>query len=191
MRIPRLFVFVLFLLLGLALSACSHGRAKDIAQALADRLTDAMSIDGATKEEGTAPSPDFTPGRPVISDVQLPETLYADAPLTITLTSTTVESGKIVGVVLLVPNASHYMAASTEVSVEAGQSVIRLKGHMNEADLNGEFSFMFALKGTDGRVGAYTEKRFRIGREAKVCSDEPCCNGGVWQAEGQDRKSVV
>lgn len=182
----RLPTVVLFLLASLVPAACSHGKARDIAGALADRLTDALNVDGAQKKDGTAPPTDSSvPDRPAIAEVQLPEVLHADAPFTILLSSTATDTAGVAGVVLLVPKASHYLSVPATLSLEGERGVIRLTGRLSDTELKGDFSLMFALIGTDGKAGAYVTKPIRLSREAKVCSDEACCNGGAWQAQDE------
>lgn len=143
-------LFVLATLLVLA--GCGSGDSKTIAESLADKLTDALAIDGSNKADGPPPGSSSTPLAPVISATEGTE-LRLGAPFAFTLTSA-YTSEDVDHAIVYVSGANRYF---TVPGLIAGGS-FAIAGTLGTDDLlrGKSFDFQFALVTKAGVIGPYT-----------------------------------
>ena len=154
MKARRLSKITLLLLLTLLLSACSSGKADRIAQALANRLTDALNIAGAGKEEGRAPSSSAAGAQsPKLQEVTLTGAVALGGAFRFDLLSSYQGADPVSRAVLAVQNASKYL--KIEGALRDGHFLIAGTLQADTELLGQTFTLDFALVTQSGVVGEY------------------------------------
>lgn len=147
------------------LAACSHGRAKDIAGRLADALTDALDLDGGTKNNGAPPRAGSDPQAPGIKATEGGE-LRLGAPFVFALYSDYAGSDVDRAIVYVEHATSHFVVLGTLVN---GRFDVAGVLGMDETLRGQDFAFKFALGTSKGVIGPYGSYHRRVfDREAST-----------------------
>ena len=149
----RLLILCLLALFMLVLSSCSkESDAEDIAEALADRLTDALDFEGGKVKEGDPPEGQSGTDAPQIERAA-GDDLRLGAPYAFALESGFTQPENVDKAIVHVKDATKYIVVSGILASDLMELVGRLK---DDAELSGEkFELNFALQTSDGITGQY------------------------------------
>ncbi len=184
------FIVGLLCLLTITTTACSKksSSSEKISQALADRLTGSMSIEGGTLKEGEPPTGNETPEAPQITKIEAPEVLHPGIPFTVRLTTLFSQPEEIDKAIVHVVHSSNYLVVNASPVKTSDGWVVTLNGVLGEEmSLMGKnFELEYALQTKSGMTGTYKRKNLEIPKKETEpdCDSGPCCNGGEWIEEG-------
>lgn len=141
------------------LFGCGGGDAKSIAGALADKLTDALAIDGGSKQDGAPPSSSPLATAPKI-DAATGSELRLGAAFSFSLTSTYAESDPVAGAIVHVIGGKNYISVGGTLS----GGTFLLSGLLGtDEELRGkDFALEFALVTKAGLVGRYSKLQVSV-----------------------------
>ena len=157
-RVRRVSVVIMMVLTALWAMQCSSGdNAGDLAEDLANRLTDALDFENGDTHDGSAPAGSTDSGAPQIVNLIAPVEMRLGEPFALELYTTFATPEDISSAIVAVRNATKYITVSAVTVPVASQQVMYISGVL-AADtelMDRDFEITVALHTTSGATGMY------------------------------------
>ena len=186
----RIFISMMFLVFAQVSFSCSKksSDAEKIANALANRLTEALDFTGGSLVDAEKPKESDSAAAPQIEKVIAPAKIHPGVAFTVRLNTSYDKPEELDKAIVHVIGSSKHLVVNAPLAPLEGGWKMTLNGVLNEdlELLGGTFKLEYALQNRDGLTGLYKQRELLVPEEEEQpeCDSGACCNGGFWVEAG-------